>query len=355
MNKKPMKTKSMRFAVAGLALSCFAAFSAQAAEPKELFFYNWTDYYPVDLLAKFEKETGIKVTMDGYDSNETLLAKLQAGGAAYDVIVPSQSIMRTLINQDLLLKIDASTLPNFQYVKPAFRDPSFDPGRKFSAPYLWGTTGFSYDSARVPGGKLDDSWKEFFEPRKELEGQLAALDTSSSVINAASHYLNVDECSENPQDAKRILELLQKQKPHLKMYSSDNTVDRMASGEVIMMQNWNGSTARATLQKSTIKYVYPREGLAMFQDNFAVPKSAPHPGNAKIFIDWMMKPENAAAVSNAIAYANGIQSDKLIDAKWRVMDAINMPDEFASRLRPEKECSNKARELQDRIWSKLKG
>ena len=87
-----MKTKSMRYAVAGLALSCFTAFSVQAAEPKELFFYNWTDYYPVDLLAKFEKETGIKVTMDGYDSNETLLAKLQAGGAAYDVIVPDASI-----------------------------------------------------------------------------------------------------------------------------------------------------------------------------------------------------------------------------------------------------------------------
>ena len=235
-----MKIKSMRLAMSGLALSCFTAFSAHAAEPKELFFYNWTDYYPVELLAKFEKETGIKVTMDGYDSNETLLAKLQAGGAAYDVIVPSQSIMQTLIKQDLLMEIDAPSLSNFQYVKGPFRDPGFDPGRKFSAPYLWGTTGFSYDSARVPGGKLDDSWKEFFEPRKELQGQLAALDTSSSVINAASHYLKVDECSENPQDAKRILELLQKQKPFLKMYSSDNTVDRMASGEVIMMQNWNG-------------------------------------------------------------------------------------------------------------------
>ena len=138
-----MKIKSMRLAMSGLALSCFTAFSAHAAEPKELFFYNWTDYYPVELLAKFEKETGIKVTMDGYDSNETLLAKLQAGGAAYDVIVPSQSIMQTLIKQDLLMEIDAPTLSNFQYVKGPFRDPSFDPGRKFSAPYLWGTTGFS--------------------------------------------------------------------------------------------------------------------------------------------------------------------------------------------------------------------
>ena len=157
LERSLMKNKTMRDGIAGLVLSCFTVFTAQAAEPKELFFYNWTDYYPVELLAKFEKETGIKVTMDGYDSNETLLAKLQAGGAAYDVIVPSQSIMRTLINQNLLLEIDTPTLPNFQYVKPAFRDPGFDPGRKFSAPYLWGTTGFSYDSARVPGGKLDDA------------------------------------------------------------------------------------------------------------------------------------------------------------------------------------------------------
>lgn len=350
-----MKLNALRHGLAGLSLALLAAGVAQAEEPKQLFFYNWTDYYPVELLAKFEKETGIKVTMDGYDSNETLLAKLQAGGAAYDVIVPSHSIMQTLIKQDLLREIDTPTLSNFQYVKPAFRDPAFDPGRKYSAPYLWGTTGFSYDSARVPGGKLDDSWKEFFEPRPELQGQVAALDTPSSVINAAAHYLNVDECTENPQDAKKILELLQKQKPFLKMYSSDNTVDRMASGEVVLMQNWNGSTARATLQKSTIKYVYPREGVASFQDNFAVPKSAPHPENAKVFINWMMKPENAAAVTNAIAYSNGIETDKLLDAKWKVMDAINMPPEYAERLRLEKECSNKSRELQDRIWSKLKG
>ncbi|MDR0212061.1 MAG: extracellular solute-binding protein [Pseudomonas putida] len=350
-----MKLTNLRRTFAGLSLACLFATGAQAEEAKVLYFYNWTDYYPVELLGKFEKETGIKVTMDGYDSNETLLAKLQAGGASYDVIVPSHTIMQSLIQQNLLQEIDAPKMANFQYVKPAFRDPSFDPGRKYSAPYLWGTTGFSYDSARVPGGKLDDSWKEFFEPRSELAGQIGALDAPSFLINAAAHYLNIDECPETPQQAKRILELLLKQKPILKMYSSDNTVDRMASGEVIMMQNWNGSTARATLQKSTIKYVYPREGVAMFQDVFAVPTSAPHPENAKVFINWMMKPENAAAVSNAIAYTNGIESDALIDKKWRAMDAINMPPEYASRLRLEKECSNNSRELQDRIWSKLKG
>ncbi len=123
------------------------------------------------------------------------------------------------------------------------------------------------------------------------------------------------------------------------MYSSDNTVDRMASGEVIMMQNWNGSTPGPPCRKHhQVRVPARRPGDVPGQLRRT---SAPHPGNAKIFIDWMMKPENAAAVSNAIAYDNGIQSDKLIDAKWRVMDAINMPDEFTSRLRPEKSAATR--------------
>ncbi|MFC6668695.1 extracellular solute-binding protein [Marinobacterium aestuariivivens] len=350
-----MTGTALKKSILGLALAATVAGNAAAEEAKELYFYNWTDYYPVELLDKFEQETGIKVTLDGYDSSETLLAKLQAGGAKYDVIIATHSIMGTLIGQQFLQPIDAPRMVNFEYVKPAFRDPSFDPGRRYTAPYLWGTTGFAYDSSKVPGGELEESWKEFFEPRPELSGQIAALDTSSTLITAAAHYLGVDQCTEDPQDAKKILALLEQQKPHLKLYSSDGTVDRLASGEVAMAQNWNGSTARATSQRDSLRYVYPKEGLAMFQDNFAVPAQAPHPENARVFINWMMAPENAAAVSNAIAYSNGIESDAFLDDKWKKMNAINMPSEFQDRLRLEKECSNEARALQDKIWTKLKG
>lgn len=348
-----MKAMTKGAVLAAMTLGMGSGVSAD--ESKQLFFYNWTDYYPVELLKKFEQQTGIRVTLDGYDSNETLLAKLQAGGAAYDVIVPSHAIMQTLIQQDLLQEINASEMANFQYVKPSFRDPEYDPGRHYSAPYLWGTTGFAYDSARVPGGKLEDSWKSFFEPPAELSGQIAALDISSALINAASHYLGIEQCTEEPKKAEQILKLLQKQKEHLKLYSADGTVDRLASGEVILAQNWNGSTARATVQRSTLRYVYPKEGVAMFQDSLAVPSSAPHPENARTFINWMMLPENAAAVSNSIAYSNGIESDHLLDEKWQGITAINMPVEYSDRLRLEKECSNKARELQDKIWVRLKG
>lgn len=336
-------------------LALALATGAQAEEEKVLYFYNWTDYYPVELLAKFEAETGIKVTLDGFDSNETLISKLQAGGAGYDVIVPSDYIIPGLIKDGLIQKIDTTAMPNYQYMKDTFRNPDFDPTQEYTAPYLWGTTGIAYDSAQVPGGVLEDSWKSYFAPPKELEGKIAALNTASDEILAASLYLGIPQCTESNDDAKRILELLEAQKPKLKLYSSDTTVDRMAGGEVAMHHLWNGATARAHAQRDTIRFIYPKEGIPMFRDNFAVPTGAPHPENAKTFINWMMAPENAAAVSNQIAYANAIKSDEFMDPKWMATEAINMPEEFADRLVPTQDCSPAARELQDKIWTRLKG
>lgn len=344
---------TIRLATPLLALAL--ATGARAEEEKVLYFYNWTDYYPVELLAKFEKETGIKVTLDGYDSNETLISKLQAGGANYDVIVPSDYIVPGLVKDGLIQKIGTSAMANYQYVKDNFKNPDFDPTHEYTAPYLWGTTGIAYDSAQVPGGKLEETWKVYFDPPKELEGKIAALDTASDEILAASLYLGIPQCTESNEDAKKILALLEAQKPKLKLYSSDTTVDRMASGEVGMHHLWNGATARAHAQRETIRFIYPKEGIPMFRDNFAVPAKAPHPQNAKIFINWMMQPENAAAVSNAIAYANAIKSDEFMDKKWLSTEAINMPAEAASRLVPTKQCGAAARELQDKIWTRLKG
>ena len=347
-------TRPHRLAAATLAAILALPAAAQDAE-KTLYFYNWTDYYPVELLAKFEAETGIKVILDGFDSNDTLLAKLQSGGAAYDVIVPSDYVIPGMIADGLLMKIDTNAMENYVFMKDAFKNPDFDPKHEYSAPYLWGVTGLAYDSAQVEGGELEASWKEYFEPRPELEGKIAALDTASDEILAASLYLGIPQCTESNDDAKRILELLEAQKPKLKLYSSDSTVDRLASGEVAMHHVWNGATARATAQRDTIRFLYPAEGTPMFRDNFAVPANAPHPENAKIFINWMMKPENAAAVSNAIAYGNAMKSDEFLSDQWRAMDAINMPEEFASRLVPTQDCGPAARELRDKIWTRLKG
>src|SRR5271168_4238284 len=139
-------------------------FAAPAhAQSKELLLFNWTNYMSPALLKRFETETGIKVTLDTYDTNESMLAKLQAGGTGYDVVVPSGPTVKAMIRDGLLLKSDVNAMPNFKNVRAPFDKPEFDPERAYSAPYMWGTTGIAYDTA-VAKGKLDDSWKEILEP-----------------------------------------------------------------------------------------------------------------------------------------------------------------------------------------------
>ena len=351
MRNQMLKTR-LRFAVAALALIATAPAFAQS---KQLLLYSWSNYVPADLLKRFESETGIKVTTDVYDSNDTMLAKLQAGGGGYDIVVPSNSILATMIRSGLLQKVDAAKMSNFGNVTAPHDKPASDPGREYSVPYLWGSTGFTYDSAKVTGGKLTDSWKEFFEPRDELKGQLAVMNDQGEVFTAAAHYLSIDTCTENPEDAQKILTLLEKQKPYVKIYSSSGTIDRVAAGEVVMHHQWNGASHRAKAKLTTATFVFPVEGMNLWGDNFAVPKGAANPENAKIFLNWMMDPKNAAEASNFSGYNNAIKgSDAYMKPELRDNPAINPPDALKARFKPVKDCSAKARELRDGVWTRLR-
>ncbi len=345
-----MKRMLMAAVAAGVLLAGAGAAKAEG----ELFLYNWSNYFPPDLLTRFEAETGIAVTLDVYDSNETMLAKLQAGAAGYDVIVPSGYMVAILIDEGLVQPIDTMSMPNGGLIVAPHDAPFFDPERKYSAPYMWGTTGVTYDSARVEG-ELEESWKEVFEPREELQGEIAMLNDEVEVYNAAAYYLGFDKCTESPEEAQAILDLLEAQKPHVKMYQSDGTIDRMIAGEVIMHHQWNGASHRTKNDLPTAVYVYPKEGITFWTDNFMVPADAPNPENAKRFIDWMLDPENVAVASNFTGYMNAIDgSAEFLDEALKANPAVNMPQEYADRLRPSIDCSVEARELRNRVWTRLK-
>ncbi len=343
----------LRLAAAGLAALLWLG--PAHAQDKELFIYNWSNYLPPDLIKRFEQETGIKVTLDVYDSNETMLAKLQAGATGYDLVVPSGYMVRTMIKQGLAEKIDAKSLSNFKNVRPPHDTPEFDPDSQYSAPYMWGTTGITYDSEKVPGGELEHTWKEFFEPRPELEGKVVALNDQVEVWNAAAYYLGFDKCTADAGEAQKILELLEKQKPKLAMYQSSGTIDRMVAREVAVHHQWNGASHRVRKKLASARYLYPKEGISLWGDHFVVPKGAPHMDNAKTFINWMLDPKNAAEASNFTGYMNAIAgSDQYLDDAIKTDPAVNMPAEYASRLRPSKDCSKESRELRDKVWTKLK-
>lgn len=334
---------------AGLALG------GQARAEGTLHFANWSDYYPPELLKKFEKDTGIKATLDAYDSNETLLAKLKAGGGAYDVVVPSDSFIEIFVKEGLLQKLDKSQLPSLGNLKENFRTLGFDPGHDYSIPYLWGTTGYSYDTTKVPGGRLEESWKPFFEPPAELKGKVVALNSIEELFIPATYYLGIDECTEDAREAQKVLDLLLRQKPALAMYNSDGTIERMAAGEVAMHQQWNGAFHRAHAQRASLEYVYPKEGIRLFIDNFAIPRDASNVKEAHVFIDWMMRPENITAASNFAKYNNAIVgSEKFMEKALFDDPAINTPQDKLDRLKPFKLCSPKALALRSKVWTKLK-
>ncbi len=344
---------TFRLAIAALALA--SAPAVALAQSKQLQLYSWANYVPPDLIKRFEAETGVKVSLDVYDSNDTMLAKLQAGGGGYDIVVPTNSVLATMIKSGLLLKIDAGKMANFGNVAAPHNRPEADANREYSVPYLWGSTGFTYDSAKAPGGKLTESWKEFFEPRPELSGKIAVLNDQGEVFSAAAHYLGLDTCTENPEDGQKILALLEKQKPHVKIYSSTGTIDRVAAGEVALHQQWNGASHRSHAKLATAVFVYPVEGVNLWGDNFAVPKGAANPDNAKIFLNWMMDPKNAAEASNFSGYNNAITgSEAFMRPDLREDPAINPPEAMKARLKPVKDCSLKAREIRDGVWTRLR-
>jgi spermidine/putrescine transport system substrate-binding protein len=324
------------------------------AQGKELLLFNWSNYISPDLLKKFQAETGIKVTLDTYDTNESMMAKLQAGGGGYDVVVPTGPTLQTMIRDGLVQKIDADKMPNFRNVRKPFDNPNFDPGRLYSVPYMWGTTGLAYDSAKVPGGKMSDSWKELFEPQPEFVGKIGMLTEVGDVISAAAFYLGFDVCTANPAEGQKILDLLEKQKPAVKVYSSEGTADRLGNGDVAMQLIWNGAFHRAHKKLPSLVYIYPKEGVGLWGDNLAVPKGAPHVENAKLFLNFMMDPKNAAEASNFTGYNNAINgSDAYLDPSLRDDPAVNTPEDMVSRLHPGHECSKAALDMRQKIWTRL--
>ncbi|GIH62956.1 extracellular solute-binding protein [Microbispora siamensis] len=328
-----------------------AAFPAKGSG--ELNLYNWTDYISPDLLKRFESETGIKVHLDTFESNEGLLAKLQAGGTGYDVIVPSDYMVQQMVQLGLLQEIDTDTFPNGKNIQPEFKDVYFDQGRKFTAPYMHGTTGIAVDEAKV-GGKVT-SWAEFFNPPAGASGNMGILNDSNEVVAAALRAVGAKPCSETPADYQKVQALLSGVKGKLKVISSDGQIDRMTSGETTLAMMWNGAFHRASVKNKGITWVYPSEGLPLWQDNFAVPKGARNVDNAKIFINWMLDPKNAAEATNFVGYANAVTgSDAYMDKDLAKDPAITPPADKAALAQPVPPCSQTALDLYDKVWTDFK-
>ncbi len=294
-------------------------------EEKVLNIYNWSDYIGEDVIARFEKETGIKVRYDVFDNNEIVHAKLVAGKTGYDVVVPSSNWAKLQADGGLLQKLDKSKIPNLRNLDPAIQAQlgKMDPGNDYLVNWLWGytTVGINVDKVRAAlGGPLPDNvWELVFNPRyvsKLRSCGVSMLDSASEVLPAVLHYLGKPAFSRNPGDYAQAAAALKAIRPHVTLFSSSGYINDMASGSICLALGWSGdiniARQRAIDGKTgqNIQALIPRNGGILFFDTMVIPADAPRPGNAHKFINFMLRPEIAALNTNKVFYPNAVSESR---------------------------------------------
>jgi spermidine/putrescine transport system substrate-binding protein len=340
---------------------------------KQVNILNWADYLHPDTIPEFERRYGIKVVQDTFASNEALLAKLQAGGTRYDVIVPSSYMVKQLKKLDILSVLEHDRLVGLNNLLPRFQSTSFDPGLKVCVPYTWGTTGIGYNLAymeEVQGfgrraNKLAGStagsaqsmtyplgWQILFD--KRFAHRLPMLEDAREVIGSA---LKMQGRSYNTTDSEEIraaTEILKKQKELVMCYTSDQVIVELASGDSYLSQVYSGDCYQARRENNQLRYAIPEDGCSIWTDNFCIPKSAPNREFAYLWISYMLEPAVAAACANFTHYATANEKAFRLVQKELVEDQNLYPGEKILARCEEVSDVGQALFYYDRMWTELK-
>lgn len=320
----------------------------------ELSLYTWSDYFPTDLAQRFTQETGIKLTVSYYDSNETLEAKLKAsGGSGYDLVVPSDYMVDILAKDGLLKPVNATSLPNGKNIRPEFLDVYFDKGRQYTVPYLYGTTGYAYDSKVVTTPMT--TWKDYFNPPPAAVGKIGIFADQVEVVTAALRATGGQSCTKDPNQLQAAQDLLTGFKGKVLTITSEGNHDRLATGENVVGMVWNGAAHRAKEKRPSLVYVYPADGTALWQDNFAMPKGAENEQQALTFLNWFLEPKNAAEAANYQGYNSGITGvDALLSPELKADPAVVVPAKDLPNVKAIPKCDTQSNNAYTKIFESFK-
>ena len=284
-------------ALAGISLMPRGALSA---DEKLVNFYNWDTYIGETTLDDFQDATGIEAKMDLFADNDELFAKFKEGNPGYDLIVPTNDYVERMIAAGMLDVLDYDKIPNISNLNPNFRESEFDPGRKHSVAYMWGTIGLGFRKSAVEG--VPSSWKWLYDSDK-YAGKIALLGDGQNVIQHAVKYMGHSLNSTDPAHIKAAEEMLIAQKQNIKVFADDNGQDLLASGEVDLAQEWNGDLLQVMDEDDDVTFVVPDEGGLLWQDCLCIPKGAPHRDNAHALINFILDADAGAAIADFIYYA----------------------------------------------------
>jgi putrescine transport system substrate-binding protein len=333
--------------------------------------YNWNDYFAEDTLDKFEAATGIKPVLDLYDSNEVLEAKLLAGHSGYDLVFPTaRPFAARHIKAGLYQAPDRSKLTGWHNLEPKLLDTlkDIDPDNKYLTPYMWGTTGLGVNPTRIKAILGEDtpldSWSLIFDPA--ISGKLktcgiSLMDDSTEVFAAALAYLGRDPNSVKKEDLEAAQALIEKVRPNIRYFHSSQYISDLANGDLCVAHAYSGDALQAGERAAEadngveVSYEIPKEGAVLWVDVMAIPGDAPHPQQALAFIEFLLNPENIAAASNYVYYANAnIAATPLLDEELRSNPGIYPSEAVRQKLFVLSERSDKEIRQINRLWTRIK-
>lgn len=339
-----------------------------AGEEKVLNVYNWSDYIDPKVIEDFQAATGIRVRYDVFDSNEVLETKLLTGNSGYDVVVPSAYFLERQIAAGVFRKLDGTLLPNLANLDPELqrRVAAHDPGNQYGVVYMWGTTGIGYDETRVRATMPDapvDSWNLVFDPAivaKFKDCGVSVLDDPTDMVATVLLWLGKDPNSQSEADLALAEQTLLAIRPYIRTIHSSQYIEDLANGETCIAVGYSGDILQARDRAAEagkavdIRYSIPQQGALMWFDTLAIPADAPHPGNAHAFIDYLLKPEVAAANSNFVYYANAnAAATALVDEELRSDPGIYPTPEVKARLQPNLTKTPEFTRLLNRSWTRF--
>jgi spermidine/putrescine transport system substrate-binding protein len=336
-----------------LLLLGLVVFSGAVQAAGKVVVYNWAEYIPEGVVEAFTEETGIEVQYATFENNETMYAKLQLQkGKGYDVVVPSTYLVSKMRDEGLLQPIDKSKLSNNKHLDPDMLDKPYDPGNKYSIPYLWGSTGIGVNGAAIDP-KTITRWSDLWDPK--WKGQLLLTDDVREVFHMALKVLGYSTNTQNSDEIKQAYEKLTQLMPNVLLFNADAPREPFLAGDVNLGMIWSGEVSMAQEEMEDLVYIYPKEGAAFWVDSFVIPSGAQNVENAHKFIDYMLRPEIAKLTVEEIGYASPNRTARgMLDESIANDPVIYPPAEVVRAGEFQKDIGEKATALMNGYWEKLK-
>lgn len=327
--------------------------SGNAADPNTLYVYAWANYTDRELIESFQDKTGIAVTVDIYDSNETMLAKLEAGGgSAYSLIYPSDYAVSQMVEQDLVLKLDHSRLRGLDNLAEKWQNPAYDRGNTYSIPATWGTTGLTYDPQKL--GTEIQGWDYLYNNQAALARQITLLNDVREVMGTTLKYLGYSLNSTNPDEIREAYETLVQLKPMIAAFITNGWEDQLASGDLSIAMAYSADALALITEAPNLTYIVPETGATLWTDTMVIPAAAPNVDAAYEWMNFLLEPENSAKLTQRLRFATPNQAAMaLLPSELKNNKKLFPPAAILEKCEEIVTIPPEVADLYDRYWTQL--